>query len=157
MSMCLVTQSYPTLCDPMDCSMPGLWGFSRQNSGVGCHALLQGNLPNPGIKARSPTLQVDSLPSEPWGKPRILEWVAYPFSRASSQPRNWTRVSCIEGEFFISGVTREAQTRDQIMPPAMEVQSLNLWTTREVPKYQFFAKYVCCKYYIPVCSLSFHF
>ena len=31
---------------------------------------------------------------------RILEWVAYPFSRASSQPRNWTRVSCIAGRFF---------------------------------------------------------
>ena len=32
----------------------------------------------------SPTLQVDSLPAEPQGKPRILEWVAYPFSRGSS-------------------------------------------------------------------------
>ena len=30
--------------------------------------LLQGNLPEPGIKPRSPTLQVDSLPSEPPGK-----------------------------------------------------------------------------------------
>ena len=29
---------------------------------------------------------------------RILEWVAYPFSRGSSQPRDWTQVSCIEGE-----------------------------------------------------------
>ena len=31
---------------------------------------------------------------------RILEWVAIPFSRGSSQPRNWTLVSCIEGRFF---------------------------------------------------------
>ena len=31
---------------------------------------------------------------------RILEWVAYPFSRRSSQPRNWTRVSCIVVRFF---------------------------------------------------------
>ena len=31
---------------------------------------------------------------------RILEWVAYPFSRGSSQPRNQTRVSCITGGFF---------------------------------------------------------
>jgi len=30
----------------------------------------------------------------------ILEWVAYPFSSESSQPRNRTRVSCIAGEFF---------------------------------------------------------
>ena len=34
------------------------------------------------------------------GSPRILEWVAYPFSSVSSQPRNWTRVSCIAGGFF---------------------------------------------------------
>ena len=31
------------------------------------------------------------------GSPRILEWVAYPFSRVSSQPRNQTEVSCIAG------------------------------------------------------------
>ena len=31
---------------------------------------------------------------------RILEWVAYPFSRGSSQARNRTRVSCIAGGFF---------------------------------------------------------
>ena len=31
---------------------------------------------------------------------RILEWVAFPFSRGSSQPRNGTRVSCIAGRFF---------------------------------------------------------
>ena len=31
---------------------------------------------------------------------RILEWVAVPFSRGSSQPRNQTRVSCIAGRFF---------------------------------------------------------
>ena len=36
----------------------------------------------------SPTLQVDSLPTEPQEKPGILEWVVYPFSRGSSQPRN---------------------------------------------------------------------
>ena len=43
------------------------------------------------------------------GSPRILECVAYPFSRESSQPRNWTGVSCIAGEFFTSWATREAQ------------------------------------------------
>ena len=32
----------------------------------------------------------------------ILEWVAAPFSRRSSQPRDWTQVSCIEGRFFTS-------------------------------------------------------
>ena len=41
---------------------------------------------------------------------RILEWVAVPFSRGSSQPRDWTQVSHIAGEFLTSWATREAQT-----------------------------------------------
>ena len=40
---------------------------------------------------------------------RILEWVAFPFSRGSSQPRDRTQVSHIAGEFFTSWATREAQ------------------------------------------------
>ena len=39
----------------------------------------------------------------------ILEWVAFPFSRASSQPRDQTKVSCIAGIFFSSWATREDQ------------------------------------------------
>ena len=37
---------------------------------------------------------------------RILAWVAFPFSRGSSQPRDWTQVSCIAGGFFTSWATR---------------------------------------------------
>ena len=40
---------------------------------------------------------------------RILEWVAVPFSKGSSEPRDWTQVSCIAGGFFTSWATREAQ------------------------------------------------
>ena len=40
---------------------------------------------------------------------RILEWVAVPVSRGSSQPRNQTQVSCVAGGFFISWATRETQ------------------------------------------------
>ena len=88
-----------TLCNPMDCIVQ--WNSPGQNTGVGSLSLLQGIcLPNPGIKPRSPALQVDSLPAEPQGSPRILEWVAYPFSRGSSRSRNRTRVSCIAGGFF---------------------------------------------------------
>ena len=54
--VCLVTQSDPTLWDPMDCSPPGssVHGDSPgKNTGVGCHALLQGIFPiqglNPGL------------------------------------------------------------------------------------------------------------
>ena len=40
---------------------------------------------------------------------RILEWVAFPFSRGSSQPRDQTQVSRIAGGFFTSWATRETQ------------------------------------------------
>ena len=40
---------------------------------------------------------------------RILEWVAFPFSWGSSQPRDWTQVSRIAGSFLTSWTTREAQ------------------------------------------------
>ena len=42
---------------------------------------------------------------------RILEWVAFPFSRGSSQPRDWTQVSRITGGFFTSWTTREAHIK----------------------------------------------
>ena len=58
-----ITQSCPTLFNPMGCSLPG--------SSV-CWIL----------------------------QARILEWVAIPFSRGSSQPRDWTQVSHIAGRFF---------------------------------------------------------
>ena len=40
---------------------------------------------------------------------RILEWVAFPFSRGSSQPKDQTLVSLTAGGFFTSWATREAQ------------------------------------------------
>ena len=67
----LVTQSYLTLCKPMDCSLPG----------CSVHGILQA---------------------------RIQEWVAIPFSRRSSWPRDGTWVSCIAGRFFTVWATREA-------------------------------------------------
>ena len=42
---------------------------------------------------------------------RILEWVAIPFSRGSSQPRDWTQVSCTVGRFFTVWATKEAPPR----------------------------------------------
>ena len=66
----LVTQSCPTLCDPMNCSPPGssVHGILKQEywGGLPCH--LPGNLPNPGtesVSLTSSTLHMDSLPSEP--------------------------------------------------------------------------------------------
>ena len=62
----------PTLCYPMDYSLPG----------SSAHGILQ---------------------------VRIPEWVAIPFSRGSSQPRDQTQVSCIAGRVLTIWVTREAQ------------------------------------------------
>ena len=138
-----VAQLCPTLCDPMDYRV---------------HGVLQA---------------------------RILEWVAFPFSRGSSQPRDRTQVSHIAGGLFTSWVTKEAclfnglyfrncfpswsgqtyqlrfmlewrsfmyffflslwqhyipygllvpQRGIKITSPALEVQSLNHWTAREVPR-----------------------
>ena len=61
--VCLVTESCPTLCNPMDCSLPGSslhWILQvRKLEWVACPPL--GDLSNPGIEPRYPTLQVDSL------------------------------------------------------------------------------------------------
>ena len=46
------------------------WNSPCQNTAVGSLSLLQGNLPNPGIEPTSATLQADSLPAEPTGKPK---------------------------------------------------------------------------------------
>ena len=71
--LCLVTQSCPTFCDPMDCSPSGsfVYGDSPgKNTGVGCHALLQGIFPTQGWNPGYLALQVDSLWAEPPGKPK---------------------------------------------------------------------------------------
>ena len=136
-------KSCPTLCDPMDCSLPGSscpWNFPGKNTGVGCHFLLQGIFLTQGSSPHLLGLlhgQADSLPQAPPGKTvtplkvkvkvsqscpttcdpmdytvhgilqiRILEWVANPFSRGSSQPRDQTGVSCNAGGFFTSSATR---------------------------------------------------
>ena len=45
---------------------------------------------------------------------RILEWVAFPFSRGSSQPRDRTQVTHIAGGFFTNSATRKALTGMEI-------------------------------------------
>ena len=52
------------------CQAPLSMGFSRQEYWSGLPCPPPGDLPNPGIEPRSPTLQVDSLPAEPPGKPK---------------------------------------------------------------------------------------
>ena len=59
---------------------------------------------------------------------RILEWLAVPFSRGSSQPRDQTQVSHIAGEFFTSWVTREAKEYWSGQPIPSPADLPNPWT-----------------------------
>ena len=89
-------------CSPLGFSVHG--NSPGKNTRVHCHFILQGIFPTQGSKPGLP--QCRWIPNQ--GNPRILEWVAYPFSSRSSQPRNQTRVSCIGGRFFTSWAMREA-------------------------------------------------
>ena len=85
--------------------------FSGQNTGVGsglvtklrltlmtpwtvaCLSLLQGIFPTQGWNPGFPHCRRILYQLSHKGSPRILEWVAYPFSGGSSQPRNWMQGS----------------------------------------------------------------
>ena len=69
------------------------WQFSRQEYWSGLPCTLPVDLPNSGIKLRLPTLQVNFYQLTHQWSPKMLEWVGYPFSSGSSQPRNCTRIS----------------------------------------------------------------
>ena len=85
-----------------------------------------GDLPNLGIEPRSPTLQADSLPSEPPGKSKNTG--AYPFSRRTSWPRNQPGVSCIAGGFFISWATGEAPSKKHTAHQNWIKKKKTIWT-----------------------------
>ena len=71
--LCLIAQSCPTLFESVltvACQVSRPWGFFKQEYWSGLPCPPPGDLPNPGIKPRSPALQADSLPSEPPGKPK---------------------------------------------------------------------------------------
>ena len=65
-----VAQSCPTLSNPMDCSLLVSMNSLGKNTGVGCYS--PENLPDPGIKPRSPMMQAGSLLSEPARKPIFM-------------------------------------------------------------------------------------
>ena len=71
MGISSVAQPCLTLCNPMDCSLPGssIHGIFQARILEWVAISSPGDLPNPGIEPRSPSLQADTLPSEPPGKP----------------------------------------------------------------------------------------
>ena len=102
------------------------WDSPGKNTGVGCHALLQGIFPTQGLNPDLPHCKWILYCLSHQGSPRILEWVAYPFSKGSSRPRNRTGISCTAGRFFTSyhgiaieeGIKAEEKGRDpEARPP----------------------------------------
>ena len=110
--LCLITQSCPSLWDPMNCSLPGSsvpGDFPGKNTRLGCHALLQGLFQthglNPGLlHSRRILYHLNHQ-----GYPGILSQVAYIFSRGSSWPRNWQNWVCTKALCTRIGKEKEKQ------------------------------------------------
>ena len=101
-----VGQSCPTL---QPHGLYSLWNSPGQNTGVGSLSLLQGIFPTQGLNPGLPHWWQILYQLSHKRSPRTLEWIAYPFSRGSSRPRNQTRVSCrFFGRFFTNWGIREA-------------------------------------------------
>ena len=84
------------------------WNSPGKNTGVGSLSLLQGIFPTQGSNPDLPHCRQILYQLSHKGSPRILEWVAYPFSSRSSRLRDRTGVSCIAGRFFTNWAMREA-------------------------------------------------
>ena len=91
------------LCNSLDSP----WNSPGQNTGVGTLFLLQGIFPNQRSNPGLPHCRWILYQLSHKESPRILEWVAYPFSSRSSWPRNQTGVSCIAVGFFTNWDIRE--------------------------------------------------
>ena len=110
--LCLVALLCPALCDPMGCSLPGSFvhrDSPGKNTGVGSGSLLQGISPTQGSNPGLPHCRQILYCVSHQRIPRILEWVAYPFSRGSSQPKNQNEVSCIVGGYFTRWATSSSR------------------------------------------------
>ena len=83
------------------------WNSPSQNTGMGPLSLLQGIFPTQGSHPGLPHGRHILYQLSQKGSPRILEWIAHPFSKGSSRPRNWTRVSYIADGFFTNWAIRE--------------------------------------------------
>ena len=85
------------------------WNSPGQNTRMGRLSFLQGVFPTQGLNPGLPHCRWIIYQLSYKGSPRVLEWVAYPFSSGSSRPRNRTGVSCIAGRFFTNWTIRKAQ------------------------------------------------
>ena len=106
------------------------WNSPGQNTGVGGLSLFQGIFPTQRLNPGLPHCRWIFYQMSHKGSPKILEWVAFPFSRGSSWPRNQAGISCTAGGFStnwaIRGI-READSREEIQKPLGN--ALFLWKT----------------------------
>ena len=102
------SESHSVVCDPwLPHGLYSPWNSPGQNTGVGSLSLLQGIFPTPGSNPGLPRCRWLLYQLSHQWSPRILKWVAYPFSSRSSWPRNQTGVSSIAGRFFTNCAIRE--------------------------------------------------
>ena len=83
------------------------WNSPGQNTGVGSLSLLQRIFPTQGSNSGLPHCRWILYQLSHEGSSRILEWIAYPFSRGSFQPGNWNRISYIAGRCFTNWAIKE--------------------------------------------------
>ena len=100
---CKLCESESESCSVMSDSLQphGLyspWNSPGQNTGVGSLSLLQGIFPTQGVNPGLPHCRQILYQLSPKGSPRILEWVAYPFSSGFSQPRDQAQVSTLQAD-----------------------------------------------------------
>ena len=79
---------------------------------------------------------------------RILEWVAFPFSRVSSQSRDRTQVSHIAGRFFTSWTTREALNTKPWCVLLCDESYSNIYPGKIIFAFIFFFMFVNSRQYV---------
>ena len=83
------------------------WNSPGQNTGVGSLSFLQGIFPTQGSNLGLPHCRQILYQLSHKGSPRILEWVAYPFPRGSSRPRNWTGSPALQVDSLPTELSRK--------------------------------------------------
>ena len=109
------------------------WNSPGPNTGVSSLSLPQGLFPTQGSNQDLPHCRWILYQLSLKGSPRILEWVAYPFSSRSSQPRNQIGVSCIAGRFFTCWAIRETPC-----PPKKPYKCALLRRIRTIFRFHYF-------------------
>ena len=94
----------------------GFMEFSRPEYWSGLLFPSPGDLPNPGIGPRSPSLQADSLPTEPPGKPIQFSSVQFNHSVVSDSATPWTAARQASLFFTISWSLLKLMS-ESVMPP----------------------------------------